>query len=82
MIYRRPIDEFEETSTGEADKILVNSEFTSRIFVKTFPSLGRAPRVVYPGIDVDQIVSGKSEKSDAWLIRFVRVDRLSPRLGC
>jgi alpha-1,3/alpha-1,6-mannosyltransferase len=36
---------------GTSDKILVNSEFTSRQFVKTFYRLARIPRVVYPGID-------------------------------
>jgi hypothetical protein len=38
---------------GEADKILVNSEFTSRVFSETFKSLPR-PSVVYPGIDLHQ----------------------------
>lgn len=51
-VYRIPIDWFEETTTNEADKILVNSEFTSRVFQRTFPAMRRTPRVVYPGIDV------------------------------
>ncbi|KAK4048758.1 Alpha-1,3-mannosyltransferase-like protein [Microbotryomycetes sp. JL201] len=51
--YRAPIDAFEETTTGEADKILVNSEFTSQVFQKTFAGLRRIPRTVYPAVNVD-----------------------------
>lgn len=71
-VYRAPIDRFEEATTGEADKILVNSEFTSRVFQRTFASLGRIPRVVYPGIDVDAY--GKAvvaTDEDKWLERCV-----------
>lgn len=68
-IYRRPIDLLEEASTGEADKILVNSEYTAQVFVDTFGQMRRMPRVVYPGIDVDEIVKGVTSKDDAWLIK-------------
>lgn len=37
---------------GTSDKIMVNSQFTSNQFVKTFYRLARIPRVVYPGIDL------------------------------
>ncbi|KAI5476057.1 alpha-1,3/alpha-1,6-mannosyltransferase, glycosyltransferase family 4 protein [Pseudohyphozyma bogoriensis] len=68
-IYRAPIDRFEETTTGEADKILVNSRFTQGVFGKTFATMGRVPRVVYPGIDVDAY--GKEvdvKEADEWLV--------------
>jgi alpha-1,3/alpha-1,6-mannosyltransferase len=52
---------------GEADKVLVNSEFTSRIFSETFKSLPR-PTVVYPGIDLKQyqessVATGTSDQA-------------------
>lgn len=37
---------------GQADKILVNSEYTSEVFRKTFSGLYRTPRCIYPGVDV------------------------------
>ncbi|KAM0792042.1 hypothetical protein ACM66B_004750 [Microbotryomycetes sp. NB124-2] len=67
-IYRAPIDAFEETTTGEADKILVNSEFTSQVFQKTFAGLRRIPRTVYPAVKVDSF--GNEPSSDVapeWL---------------
>jgi alpha-1,3/alpha-1,6-mannosyltransferase len=69
-LYRLPVDYLEEATTGEADKILVNSMFTSDVFEKTFAGMGRAPRVVYPAVDVHTY--GKTmvaKKEDAWLIR-------------
>lgn len=69
-LYRRPFDLLEQTTTGEADKILVNSQFTSDVFMKTFEDLRRRPRVVYPGIEV-----GKStvvvDAKDKWLVTCV-----------
>ncbi|GAA5896564.1 hypothetical protein JCM6882_005729 [Rhodosporidiobolus microsporus] len=67
--YRAPIDAVEQLSTGEADKILVNSEFTSQVFQRTFADLRRIPRVVYPAVDPDAYgkkVAVKDE--DKWLV--------------
>ncbi|KDN38153.1 glycosyltransferase family 4 protein [Tilletiaria anomala UBC 951] len=50
--YRLPFDLYEEGCTDAADKILVNSQFTQRQFVRSFYRLRREPRVLYPGIDV------------------------------
>jgi alpha-1,3/alpha-1,6-mannosyltransferase len=69
-MYRRPIDELEQATTGEADKILVNSEFTSEVFVRTFRQLGRVPRTVYPCVDYESF--GKDVQvtdSNKWLLR-------------
>lgn len=70
--YRAPIDQLEEGTTAEADKILVNSEFTSQVFQKTFPDMRRIPRVVYPGIDTtgygNEVVAAPGDK---WLVRLV-----------
>ncbi|RXK39048.1 hypothetical protein M231_03672 [Tremella mesenterica] len=53
-LYRWPIDKLEEWTTGQADIILSNSQFTSKIYCKAFPSLSnRPPRVIYPCIDLE-----------------------------
>ncbi|KAI9187232.1 hypothetical protein LWI28_025772 [Acer negundo] len=56
-IYRKPIDFVEEITTGMADMILVNSEFTGSTFANTFKHLharGIRPAVLYPAVNVDQ----------------------------
>ncbi|GAA6026745.1 hypothetical protein JCM8097_005829 [Rhodosporidiobolus ruineniae] len=65
--YRAPVDVVEQMSTGEADKILVNSRFTGQVFQRTFAELRREPRVVYPAVDVDAYgkkVEAKEEDND------------------
>jgi len=48
-IYRAPIDFIEEKTTGMANCILVNSNFTAHIFHQTFTSLAHIqPEVLYP----------------------------------
>lgn len=49
-LYRMPLNYFEETTTGKADGILVNSKFTSRVFCETFKSLKVVPDVLYPSL--------------------------------
>ncbi|KAF9071839.1 alpha-1,3-mannosyltransferase ALG2 [Rhodocollybia butyracea] len=51
-IYRYPMDWLEEVTTRQADVILVNSNFTGRVFKYNFPSIRRTPKVVYPGINI------------------------------
>ncbi|XP_075683000.1 alpha-1,3/1,6-mannosyltransferase ALG2 [Rhinoderma darwinii] len=52
-IYRAPIDWLEEKTTGMADRILVNSHFTAKIFRETFTSLSHiTPDVLYPSLNV------------------------------
>lgn len=53
-LYRVPFDLLEEMTMSTSDKIFVNSEFTSRVFQKSFFRLARIPRVVYPGIDLTE----------------------------
>jgi len=58
--YRRPLDWFEEVSTGAADEILVNSNFTKNVFRDTFRSLKDSKvDVLYPPLD-----SSKFKESD------------------
>lgn len=33
--------------------LLANSKFTARVFQTYFPSIGRTPKVVYPGINLE-----------------------------
>ena len=51
-IYRWPIDKLEEKTTGMAHCVLVNSEFTAKIFHSTFKSLsGIKPEVLHPSLN-------------------------------
>lgn len=43
---------------------MVNSQFTSNQFVKTFFRLARIPRVVYPGIDLSVYESDKIKEAN------------------
>ncbi|XP_028148080.1 alpha-1,3/1,6-mannosyltransferase ALG2 [Diabrotica virgifera virgifera] len=48
--YRKPIDWVEMKTTGKADVILVNSEYTASIFRKTFSSIHKDIQILYPTI--------------------------------
>ena len=53
MVYRYPLNWIEEVTTGCADKVLVNSLYTNRIFADTFKKLhqkGILPNVLYPAV--------------------------------
>nr|XP_057940470.1 alpha-1,3/1,6-mannosyltransferase ALG2 isoform X2 [Doryrhamphus excisus]XP_057940471.1 alpha-1,3/1,6-mannosyltransferase ALG2 isoform X2 [Doryrhamphus excisus] len=51
-MYRAPIDFLEERTTGMADLILVNSQFTAGVFRETFQSLrGVQTDVLYPSLN-------------------------------
>ncbi|XP_019642149.1 PREDICTED: alpha-1,3/1,6-mannosyltransferase ALG2-like [Branchiostoma belcheri] len=51
-LYRAPIDWLEETTTGMADCVLVNSNFTAGVFRDTFTSLSQVtPAVQYPSLN-------------------------------
>ena len=67
-LYRAPIDCFEERTTGMADVILVNSEFTASIFHDTFKSLRVEPQVLYPSLNTAKfdalIAEYESEEGD------------------
>ena len=49
--------------SGEADVVLANSKFTSRVYNRAFPSLNQSPRVVYPCINVNQYVGLDPEEA-------------------
>ncbi|XP_015918601.1 alpha-1,3/1,6-mannosyltransferase ALG2 [Parasteatoda tepidariorum] len=56
-LYRLPLDWLEEKTTGLADTVLVNSNFTAQVFKKTFSSLRELNiKVIYPTIDVNALL--------------------------
>lgn len=51
-LYRAPLDWLEELTTGMADTVLVNSNFTAETFLSTFTSLrSNRPCVLYPSLN-------------------------------
>ncbi|XP_010537724.1 PREDICTED: alpha-1,3/1,6-mannosyltransferase ALG2 [Tarenaya hassleriana] len=75
-MYRKPIDIIEERTTGMADMILVNSNFTASTFANTFKHLharGIRPAVLFPAVNVDQFKKPHACKSNFLSInRFER----------
>lgn len=67
-VYRMPLDYLEQSATGRADLILVNSNFTAGVFGQTFKRLARQgvrPAVLYPAVAVppeDELV----EAAGSW----------------
>ncbi|EDV95635.1 alpha-1,3/1,6-mannosyltransferase ALG2 [Drosophila grimshawi] len=49
-LYRAPLNWLEEHTIGQADKVLVNSKFTLRVFQDTFRRLSTVPDVLYPSL--------------------------------
>ena len=51
-LYRLPLDWLEQWTTGLADILLVNSNFTKEVFKDTFTRLNRVPppAVLYPSL--------------------------------
>ncbi|XP_062563954.1 alpha-1,3/1,6-mannosyltransferase ALG2 isoform X2 [Armigeres subalbatus] len=49
--YRMPLNFLEEVTTGQADGILVNSKFTSRVFKETFKRISVDPDILYPSLN-------------------------------
>lgn len=65
--YRMPLNFLEEVTTGQADGILVNSKFTSRVFKETFKRISVDPDILYPSLNTkyfdDTIVEEKDQIS-------------------
>jgi alpha-1,3/alpha-1,6-mannosyltransferase len=60
-------------SLGQADVILSNSLFTSKVYSKAFPSLAkRQPKVVYPCIDVNLYRATEGKKQNGEGIELIR----------
>ena len=73
-LYRIPINWLESKTTGMADTILVNSNFTKKIFYATFTGLGKSKvQVLYPSLNTDvfdtlmtQAVDTAKEENDEY----------------
>ncbi|GLC39055.1 hypothetical protein PLESTB_001288500 [Pleodorina starrii] len=66
-LYRAPLDYLEEITTGAADLILVNSNYTRGVFAQTFRRLAaRAvlPSVLYPAVPIPEVSSLRSADAD------------------
>ncbi|XP_022142931.1 alpha-1,3/1,6-mannosyltransferase ALG2 isoform X1 [Momordica charantia] len=77
-LYRKPIDLIEESTTGMADLILVNSKFTASTFANTFKHLnaqGIRPAVLYPAVNVDQF--DEPHSSNSYIYNHLRLGFLS-----
>ncbi|KAF8273228.1 hypothetical protein EI94DRAFT_1826265 [Lactarius quietus] len=76
--YRVPMDWLEEITIRNADIILANSNFTSRVFKAYFPSIPQEPRVVHPGINfLSYEPTGDSEDPDIVMVSSDRPTILS-----
>lgn len=84
--YRLPLNLLEEYTTGQADTILVNSNFTRGIFKDTFRSLTVLPQVLYPSlntkyfddntdVEVNDPIANKLKESDIVFLSINRFDR-------
>ncbi|CAL0326506.1 unnamed protein product [Lupinus luteus] len=76
-MYRKPIDYVEEITSGMADLILVNSNFTASTFAKTFKHLnakGIRPATLYPAVNVDQFSEPNSFK-----MTFLSINRFEKK---
>lgn len=56
-IYRIPFDFIEGWTTGQADTIVVNSQFTANVFHEAFPMINLRPKVIHPCVDIEQSFS-------------------------
>lgn len=58
-LYRAPLNYLEQITTGQADKIFVNSCYTLKVFNQTFTRLSVQPDILYPSIHTDFFDSHK-----------------------
>jgi alpha-1,3/alpha-1,6-mannosyltransferase len=66
-LYRIPFDWIEGFTTGMADTIVVNSNFTKSVFATAFPKIGLVPHVVYPCVDVTEKKSNVQDEEPTFL---------------
>ncbi|VVC95091.1 unnamed protein product [Leptidea sinapis] len=52
-IYRAPLNWLEEWSIAHADKVLVNSKYTARVYQDAFQKIKDVPDVCYPSINTE-----------------------------
>ncbi|XP_068619605.1 alpha-1,3/1,6-mannosyltransferase ALG2 [Battus philenor] len=52
-LYRAPLNWLEEITTARADKVLVNSKYTARVYQDAFQKIKDIPDICYPSINTD-----------------------------
>lgn len=52
-IYRAPLNWLEELTTARADKVLVNSKYTARVYQDAFQRIKDVPDICYPSINTE-----------------------------
>lgn len=52
-LYRAPLNWLEELTTAQADKVLVNSKYTARVYQDAFQNIKEVPDVCYPSINTE-----------------------------
>jgi len=77
-LYRAPLDWLEQTTTGLAGTVLVNSNFTRAVFGNTFTRLNHVePQVLYPSLATEMFdVEGSRPGSlEGDMVTFVSINR-------
>lgn len=52
-LYRAPLNWLEELTTARADKVLVNSKYTARVYQDAFQNITEVPDICYPSINTE-----------------------------
>lgn len=52
-LYRAPLNWLEELTTAQADKVLVNSKYTARVYQDAFQKIRDIPDICYPSINTE-----------------------------
>lgn len=52
-LYRAPLNWLEELTTARADKVLVNSKYTARVYKDAFQKIKDIPDICYPSINTE-----------------------------
>lgn len=52
-LYRVPLNWLEEFTTAQADKVLVNSKYTAKVYKKAFNKIKSVPDICYPSINTE-----------------------------
>ncbi|XP_046972049.1 alpha-1,3/1,6-mannosyltransferase ALG2 [Vanessa cardui] len=52
-VYRAPLNWLEEFTTARADKVLVNSKYTARVYQDAFQKIKDVPDICYPSINTE-----------------------------
>lgn len=82
-LYRLPMDWLEQATTGLADLIMVNSNFTKSVFKETFTSIKAVPDTLYPSINFskydndspDPLISAKLAGAGPVFVSINRFER-------